>query len=246
MPSSISCCRRCSPPPPYRRSVTLRAAVVVLLRRRSRAAAAGPGRPGPSRRERVQRCGRRAAPRLIGRGRAVRLAQQRQRQPVGVEDRVGLLLPAVAGERLAEVAGLVEQPDADDRHAEVGRGLEVVTGEDAEAAGVLRQHRGDAELGGEVGDGPRARSSPTPAPTAGTSDRRSRYACRSAYGGLHPPTNSGSAARRSSSVGDRLDSSATGSCPTLAQRTGVDRREQVRDAAGARTSAGCWPVRRAR
>ena len=28
----------------------------------------------------------------------------------------------------------------------------MVTGEDAEAAGVLRQHLGDAELGGEVGD----------------------------------------------------------------------------------------------
>ena len=83
---------------------------------------------------------------------AVGLAQQRDRQPVGVEDRVGLLLPALAAQRLLEVAVPVEQPDADDRHAEVAGGLEVVAGEDAEAAGVLRQHRGDAELGREVAD----------------------------------------------------------------------------------------------
>ena len=86
------------------------------------------------------------------RGRAVLLAQQRQRQPVGVEDRVVLLLPAVAVQALAEVAGLVEQADAHDRHADVRGRLEVVTGEDAQAAGVLRQRRGDAELGAEVGD----------------------------------------------------------------------------------------------
>ena len=68
-------------------------------------------------------------------------------QPVGVEDGVALLLPALAGQRLREVAGAVEQADADDGHAEVGGGLEVVAGQDAEAAGVLRQHGGDAELG---------------------------------------------------------------------------------------------------
>ena len=85
-------------------------------------------------------------------GGAVLLAQQRQREAVGVEHRVGLDLPAVAVERLLEVAGLVEEPDADDRHAEVRRGLQVVAGEDAEAAGVLRQHGRDAELGAEVRD----------------------------------------------------------------------------------------------
>ena len=83
---------------------------------------------------------------------AVGVAQQRDRQPVGVEHRVGLLLPALAGERLLEVAVPVEQADADDRDAEVAGRLEVVAGQDAEAAGVLRQHGGDAELGREVGD----------------------------------------------------------------------------------------------
>src|SRR5690606_39222541 len=66
---------------------------------------------------------------------------------------VGLVLPARAGEGLLEVARTVEEADADDRHPEVRGGLEVVAGEDAQAAGVLGQHRGDAELGGEVGDG---------------------------------------------------------------------------------------------
>ena len=85
-------------------------------------------------------------------GLAVLVAQQGQRKAVRVEDRVGLLLPPLAVEALLEVAGLVEETDADDRHAEVGGGLEVVAGEDPEAARVLRQRRGDAELGAEVGD----------------------------------------------------------------------------------------------
>ena len=80
------------------------------------------------------------------------LAQQGQRQAVRVQDRVGLLLPRVAGQGLLEVAGLVEEADADQRHAQVRGRLQVVAGEDAEAAGVLRQDFGDAEFGGEVGD----------------------------------------------------------------------------------------------
>ncbi|MGY4275905.1 hypothetical protein ACVILE_002085 [Streptomyces sp. M18.1] len=86
-------------------------------------------------------------------GGAVGLLQEGQRQLVGVEDGVVLLLPAVPGEGLAEVAVPVEQADADERHAQVAGGLEVVAGQDAEAAGVLGQGGGDAELGREVGDG---------------------------------------------------------------------------------------------
>ena len=48
----------------------------------------------------TQRRRRRAAPIATVARRAVGLAQQRERQPVGVEDRVGLLLPALAGQRL--------------------------------------------------------------------------------------------------------------------------------------------------
>ncbi len=77
---------------------------------------------------------------------ALGTGEQRQRQPVRVQRRVALLLPALGVERLLEVAGPVEQPDADDRHAQVAGRLEVVAGEDPEPAGVLRQHLGDAEL----------------------------------------------------------------------------------------------------
>ncbi len=73
---------------------------------------------------------------------------------VRVEVGVGLLLPAVAVERLAEVAVPVEQADADEGHAEVAGGLEVVAGQHPEATGVLRERLGDAELGREVGDAP--------------------------------------------------------------------------------------------
>ena len=81
-----------------------------------------------------------------------RTLDERQRHGVGVEGREALLLPAVGVELLAEVALAVEEPDADERHAELAGRLEVVAGQHAEAARVLRQGLGDAELGREVGD----------------------------------------------------------------------------------------------
>ena len=96
-----------------------------------------PGRPGPARRARAGVRPSGSGTVMTGGG-AVGLAQQLQRQAVRVERRVVLQLPAVGGEALREVAGAVEQPDADERDAEVGGGLEVVAGEDAQAAGVLR------------------------------------------------------------------------------------------------------------
>ncbi len=83
---------------------------------------------------------------------ALGVAQQLQRQAVRVQRGVVLELPAVGRQALGEVAGPVQQAQADQRDAEVGGRLEVVTGEDAQAAGVVGQHLGDAELGGEVGD----------------------------------------------------------------------------------------------
>jgi hypothetical protein len=80
------------------------------------------------------------------------LPQQRQRQPVRVGPRVMLLLPAFRGQRLAEVAVPVQQPHPDQRHAQVARGLEMVTGQNAEPAGVLGEGAGDAVLRREVGD----------------------------------------------------------------------------------------------
>ena len=75
------------------------------------------------------------------------------RQTLRIVRRVVLLLPAVRGQRLPEVAEPVQQADPDDRHAQIGRRLQVVAGQDAKTARVVRQHLGDAELHGEVGDG---------------------------------------------------------------------------------------------
>ena len=76
---------------------------------------------------------------------------QREGHGVRVEGGELLLLPAVEAEPLAEVAVAVEEADADEGHAEVGGRLQVVAGQDAEAAGVLGDGLGDAELGREVG-----------------------------------------------------------------------------------------------
>ena len=81
------------------------------------------------------------------------IGEQLQGQALRVERGVVLELPAVQRQRLAEVARPVQQPDADQRHAQVGRGLEVVAGQHPEAAGVVGQHLRDAELHREVADG---------------------------------------------------------------------------------------------
>ena len=60
----------------------------------------------------------------------------------------------VGVEALEEVALGVEQPDGDQRHAQVRRALQVVAGEHAEAARVDRQRLVQAELGREVRHGP--------------------------------------------------------------------------------------------
>ena len=74
----------------------------------------------------------------------------RQRSVIDVD--VVLLLPAVAIEPLPEVALVVVEADADERDAEIRRALDVIAGEDAEAAGIDRQRLVEAELGREVGD----------------------------------------------------------------------------------------------
>ena len=155
MPSSISCSSRCSEPPPYKRSVTSRSA--GSLRSVLESSSSNGTRPTwafhtwatqePAAGE-VEAHGERLA-----RG----VAHQGDRQLVGVEHRVVLLLPAVRRQRLLEVAAAIEQPHAEDRDPEVAGALEVVAGEDAESAGVLREHLGDAVLRGEVRDARRRR-----------------------------------------------------------------------------------------
>ena len=213
----------------------------VAPRRRCRAAAAAPGRPGRPRSGRPAR--RRRAPRSRPCARrAVGLAQQRDRQPVGVEDRVGLLLPALAGERLLEVAVPVEQADADDRHAEVAGRLEVVAGEDAEAAGVLRQHGGDAELGREVArsraGASRAGLALVPAVAGQVARRGRRWASPQPLeeAARRRPARSSRAAADGAEEPDRV---VAGGLPQL----GVDGARRRPGSPGARTTAGCWPGR---
>ena len=77
------------------------------------------------------------------------------RQLTVIERQVVFVLPAVDVEPLPEVALVVVEPDADERDAEVRRALDVVARQDAEAARVDGQRLVNAELRGEIGDGPR-------------------------------------------------------------------------------------------
>jgi len=91
--------------------------------------------------------------------RAVGRVARAHRHDGEVVDGIPFLLPSLLGEVLAKVALLVEQPDADEGDAEFTRRLEVVAGEDAEAARVDGQALGEAELHREVRD-QRARRRP--------------------------------------------------------------------------------------
>ena len=84
-------------------------------------------------------------------GGAVGIAEHAERQTIRVEHGVGLLLPALARNRLAEVASAIEESHSDDGYTEVGCALEVIAGEDAESTRVLRQRCGDSELRREIG-----------------------------------------------------------------------------------------------
>src|SRR5512133_1598646 len=79
--------------------------------------------------------------------RATLVVQQGQRQRVRIQERIALLLPARGIQRLPEVALPIQQTNANDRNAKVAGSLQVITGENAQATGVLREYLGDAELG---------------------------------------------------------------------------------------------------
>jgi len=84
-------------------------------------------------------------------GGAVGVAEHAERQAVRVKHRVGLLLPALTRNRLAKVAGAIEEAHSDDGHTEVRCTLKVIAGEDAESTRVLGQRCGDSKLRGEIG-----------------------------------------------------------------------------------------------
>src|ERR1035437_6070057 len=82
------------------------------------------------------------------------LAEDPQDRQLGqIVVRVRVLLVTVRIDRLAKVAVLVEQAHTDEWHGHVAGRLDVVAGEDTQAAGVDAQALVEAVLGAEVGDG---------------------------------------------------------------------------------------------
>ena len=79
-------------------------------------------------------------------------AHQGERHVVEVVVGIALLLPAVRREHLAEISSGIEQSDSTERNAEVAGCLQVVSGQDAEAAGVVGEGFVDAEFRAEIGD----------------------------------------------------------------------------------------------
>ena len=90
---------------------------------------------------------------------AVRLAHRRDRQLSWIVIREQGLLHAVSVDHLAKVALLVEQPYPDYRHAQIAGGLELISGDVAEPAGVdgqsFTQHKFHAEIGDTAQRAPR-------------------------------------------------------------------------------------------
>ena len=80
-----------------------------------------------------------------------------QRQVVKIVFRIAFLLPAVHVQVLTEVAFAVHQADAHQRQTQVAGRLQVVPGQEAQAAGVDRDAIVDAKLRREIGDAALAR-----------------------------------------------------------------------------------------
>jgi hypothetical protein len=72
-----------------------------------------------------------------------------------VDVEIVFMLPARLVEPLPEVALGIEEPDAHERHPEVGCALHMVARQDAKTSGVDRQALVETELGREVRDRPR-------------------------------------------------------------------------------------------
>src|SRR5205085_8551579 len=70
-----------------------------------------------------------------------------QRQSVKIVNRIPLLLPAVRIEKLPEISLLVQKADPDQREILVARRLQMVAGEDSEAARIDRQAFGKTIFG---------------------------------------------------------------------------------------------------
>ena len=76
---------------------------------------------------------------------------------VGLE--VFFLLPSVPIQPLAEISLAVEQPDTDQRNVEIGSTLDVIAGEDSQAARINGDRLMQTKFGGEIRDWPRPQHS---------------------------------------------------------------------------------------
>src|SRR5260370_38349814 len=72
-------------------------------------------------------------------------------QLVDIHLQVFFLLPAAAVEPLPEVALAIKQADADERNAQVRGALDMIAGENSQAAGVDGNRFMQSELSGEIG-----------------------------------------------------------------------------------------------
>ena len=145
---------------------------------------------------------------------AVVAGHERGGEPLRVGVDPVLVLPAAGVDALAEVALAVHQPDGDERQRAVGRLLEDVAGERAEAAGVDRERAVHAELRAEVRDRVARRRRARRRTGASRSSRTaaSTAAIRS--------SSAASAAARSSASGSTSTSRRTGFSPQRSQRPG--------------------------
>ena len=84
------------------------------------------------------------------------LADRRlHRKLADVGRQVFFLLPAGAVQPLPEISLAIEQADADQRNVQIGRALDVIAGQHAQAAGINRQGFVQAELRRKIGHRPR-------------------------------------------------------------------------------------------
>ena len=115
--------------------------------------------------------------------------------------RIALDLAVALVEPLPEVAAAVEEPDRDERDAELRGRLEMVAGEDAEAAGIDGQALVEAELGREVRDEEVVRQRAAPATTSGARASAWSRSCTRPSGPRTRPSARGRGPRRSARRG---------------------------------------------
>ena len=227
IPARISCLMRCSWSPPYSRSVTLRRS--CSFSGMSESSSSSGTRPTCATQTRARSRAESGMRQLDQHRFAGGVGEQPQRQTLRVERRICLVLPAVGGQRLPEIAasGSTGRP-----RSAAGPGPTPPSGGRRPGSRGRRSSWAAPRRRRTPSRSTRCRSaSPTlprrPLPAAdttadGSGSRSNRRPARSSR-----PRNSSSMANSSSRAGLTAPSSATGSLPHLRPQVGVDGREQV-------------------